>query len=226
MVSVAIFWLKARTARTGASNSDMSVCEGSALIASIHAQALRMVAPAFGHFQGLAQMSQTLRRDHRIPARLARRLQRVDSAYQITRHITSASATSFQSELEALLVKVDGPMKSEFHDVFDLSAAAASTCSGTYLEGTSIDDTCAEGVVGVVLQNIGTEGRGGHTSTVANNACGGDLLIGAGCDGRYKDGGERLAPRGRHERPRGQARRQQVRGWRLHRRKRHELHPR
>ena len=55
------------------------------------------------HFQGLQQASRVLRKTSRLPDRLAKKMSNIDVAFNLIRHITSASVDSFVKELDAAL---------------------------------------------------------------------------------------------------------------------------
>ena len=55
------------------------------------------------HFQGLQQASRVLRKSSRLPDRLAKKLNNIDVAFNLIRHITSASVGSFVKELDDAL---------------------------------------------------------------------------------------------------------------------------
>ena len=55
------------------------------------------------HFQGLQQASRVLRKTSHLPDRLAKKMSNIDVAFNLIRHITSASVDSFVKELDAAL---------------------------------------------------------------------------------------------------------------------------
>ena len=73
-------------------------------LASLHAELLRTYSSEVGlHFQGLRAIASHARRHRRLAASTCKKLQRIDDAYSVARHLTIPSCTKFVSELTAEL---------------------------------------------------------------------------------------------------------------------------
>ena len=76
------------------------------LVYELHGALLRLTSQCAGyHFQGLSSAARHLKSHRRIDARLAKKLIRIDDAFNVVRHITSVSLTSFVDELTHVLDK-------------------------------------------------------------------------------------------------------------------------
>ena len=74
------------------------------LVYELHGALLRLTSQCAGyHFQGLSSAARHLKSHRRIDARLAKKLIRIDDAFNVVRHITSVSLTSFVDELTKVL---------------------------------------------------------------------------------------------------------------------------
>ena len=85
----------------------MAGLDATALILQAHGEALRLIADSTGqHFQGLAQASRTLRKQG-LPSNVARKLQHLDAAASLARHITSVSLRNFLADLQGGIASRD-----------------------------------------------------------------------------------------------------------------------
>ena len=76
----------------------------SAVLFELHGAALRRLAAAQGrHFEGLQQASRIAKAKNLLPDKLAKRLQRVDVAFNVLRHITGPSADQLLHDLDKAL---------------------------------------------------------------------------------------------------------------------------
>ena len=77
------------------------------IIAELHGRLLRSIAEATSmHFQGLRVAAAHLRRQGLLDSRLAKKLAAVDSAYAVSRHITTVSADLCVLEVMGAIMKV------------------------------------------------------------------------------------------------------------------------
>ena len=75
-------------------------CSAEAPIFELHGMLLRSVASATQlHFQGLSQASRYLRARGLVSSSAAKKLQNIDCAYNLCRHITSISSKSFADQV-------------------------------------------------------------------------------------------------------------------------------
>lgn len=78
--------------------------EAADIVAQLHGKCLRLASfHQSEHFKGLSVAAKSLFKDGRISAKWKRRLQDIDTAYHVTRHITLASSSSYFDELSQLL---------------------------------------------------------------------------------------------------------------------------
>ena len=85
----------------------MAGLDSTTLILQAHGEALRLIADSTGqHFQGLAQASRTLRKQG-LPSNVARKLQHLDAAASLARHITSVSLRNFLADLQGGIASRD-----------------------------------------------------------------------------------------------------------------------
>ena len=74
---------------------------GELLVLQLHGHLLRLIASRSGsHFQGLSQAARCLRQSGQISPNLGKKLQQVDAAYNLIRHITSISVQAFSENIE------------------------------------------------------------------------------------------------------------------------------
>ena len=70
------------------------------LILALHGRLLRALAVEVGqHFQGLAQAARSLKRAGRLSPATASKLTKVDTAFNLVRHVTAVSAGRFEEDL-------------------------------------------------------------------------------------------------------------------------------
>ena len=70
------------------------------LVADLHGMLLRLISERAGcHFQGLSSASRFLKSTGRINNATAKKLARIDNAYNVVRHITACSVENFVAEL-------------------------------------------------------------------------------------------------------------------------------
>lgn len=78
--------------------------EAADIVAQLHGKCLRLASfHQSEHFKGLSVAAKSLFKDGRISAKWKRRLQDIDTAYHVTRHITLASSSSYFDELSQIL---------------------------------------------------------------------------------------------------------------------------
>ena len=70
------------------------------LIFSLHGELLRLISWEMGaHFAGLEQAARTARISRRLSPRLCRKLQKVDVAFALVRHVTTVSCGALLREV-------------------------------------------------------------------------------------------------------------------------------
>ena len=75
-------------------------CSAEMLIYHLHCSLLRTVASTTQlHFQGLAQAARHLRVRGLVSSTVAKKLQNIDGAYNLCRHITSVSSQNFADQV-------------------------------------------------------------------------------------------------------------------------------
>ena len=83
----------------------MNASSSELLILELHGRLLRTFAVEVGqHFQGLAQSARFLKRSGRISAATANKLLKLDSAFNLVRHITAISVSRFEADLVSELL--------------------------------------------------------------------------------------------------------------------------
>ena len=83
----------------------MNASSSELLILELHGRLLRTFAVEVGqHFQGLAQSARFLKRSGRISAATANKLLKLDSAFNLVRHITAISVCRFEADLVSELL--------------------------------------------------------------------------------------------------------------------------
>jgi len=84
------------------------------LVFGLHVELVRDVATSLGlHFEGLGAAARHLHREQIIDSKLKRRLLEVETAYNVTRHITSASSGTLTARLREDLAKKGNKGKGE-----------------------------------------------------------------------------------------------------------------
>ena len=84
----------------------MDASSSELLILQLHGRLLRIFAVEAGqHFQGLAQAARFLKRSGRISAATANKLLKLDSAFNLVRHITAISVGRFEAHLVSELLQ-------------------------------------------------------------------------------------------------------------------------
>ena len=74
------------------------------LVLELHGALLRLISQCAGyHFQGPSSAARHLKSHGRIDTRTAKKLIRIDDAFNVVRHITSVSVISYVDELTRVL---------------------------------------------------------------------------------------------------------------------------